>query len=559
MTNTTSSIPPYGEAVDLNDPKWSADRLVDLFPPEEMLERFEEERKQAYEDACDRLRGDYSGALEQGDVRLRDVVRTDIDESAHYVGPCTLTTDDFEFFKETERGQVLDRNEVIRYCISQRVVYDGDQAYRFDGCIYRKASDLEVQRLINSAVESQSGTSFLTRTALGDLVHQVKLHATADDIPCPDSFLEDDRYEGTLIPFRNGLYNVDKDILLPFTHHLFITHILGTEYRPSVGECPEAERAYAKIIRDPDTRDFFFEMVGYMLFSERITIPAIFVIYGPGNTGKSALQTAITTAMGVDNISNLDLAQISATFTTAEMCGKLLNVCGETGAGIKLGQNVADGQLLKKLSEGQKITVQRKNSQPFDMIPTAKLMFVTNTPPNFNDTSSGMLRRLYIMPCRSKQEWTDQVYDKLTSEDAQAWLVNRALRGYLDFLQRGNMFKPSEQMKRELTAFRAQDPMDDYLLAMYGSIEPSEVRRQLRDRTVSDEYYVYSDYVRESGGKPVSRRKFTEYLRNEFGLTTRKKSFRTGIGNTSARVFCDEAYESGMLDLREYDDDDGCE
>lgn len=553
MTNTDSSIPPYGKAVDMNDPKWSAERLVDLFPPEEMLERFEDERRQEYEDECDRLRGDYNAAA-QGDVRLRDVVRDSIDESTHYVPPCVLTTDDFQFFKETDRGQVLDRSEVIRYCISQRVVYDGDQAYMFDGRIYRGVSDMDIQRLINNAVESQSGVSFLTRNALGDLVHQVKLHATADDIPCTDEFLADDRYEGTLIPFQNGLYNVDKDLLLPFTHHLFITHILGTEYRPSVTSCPSAEKTYAKVIRDSDTRDFFFEMVGYFLFTEHIKVPAIFIVYGPGDTGKTALQTAVSAVIGRDNISCLSLAQIGDKFSTVDMENKLLNVCGETGTGQKMGQNVADGELLKKLAEGQRVNVQRKNAQPFDMIPTAKLLFVTNTPPNFNDTSSGMLRRLYIIPCRSKQTWEDKIYDKLLSEDAKAWLVNRALKGYLDFVQRGYAFKVSEQMKKEVLAFRAQDPMDDFLLAVYGSVEPSEVRKQLRGVDVADAYYEYSDYVRESGGKPVSRRKFVEHMRNEHGLSTRKKTIRMGAGSTSCRVFTDEAYESGMLDLKAYDD-----
>lgn len=555
MTNTTSSIPPYGANVDLSDPKWSADKLVDLFPPEEMLEQFESERKAAYDRKCEELRGDYDEALDEGDVRLRDIVRTDIDESAHCARAPILSTDDFQFFKETERGQVLDRNEVIRYCISQRVVYEGEQAYMFDGRIYQKTTDLDVQRLINAAVESQSGTSFLTRTALNDLVHQVKLHATADDIPCPDSFLEDRRYDGTLIPFQNGLYNVDKDILLPFTPCIFISHILGAEYRPSVVSCPVAEKAYEKILRDPDTRDFFFEMAGYMLFTERLSVPAIFVVYGPGNTGKSALQTALSAAIGMDNISSLDLGQISDKFSTAEMNHKLLNICGETGSGMKLGQNIADGQLLKKLSEGQKISVQKKNAQPFDMIPTAKLLFVTNSIPNFNDTSSGMIRRLYIIPCRTRQAWSDQLYDKLTSDDALAWLVNRALRGYLDFMQRGYVFKISAQMKKELLAFRSQDPMDDFLLAAYGSIEPSDVRAQLREQDVGDIYCEYVDYVKMSGGKPLSRRKFVEHIRNEYGLTTKKKSFRAEDGSTSARLFCDEAYECGMLDLREYDDD----
>lgn len=79
--------------------------------------------------------------------------------------------------------------------------------------------------------------------------------------------------------------------------------------------------------------------------------PAIFLLYGPGNTGKTALHQMIARVVGEQNVSTLGLSQITSRFGTAELNGKLLNVCGETG-GASRRQTGVDGELLKKLTDG---------------------------------------------------------------------------------------------------------------------------------------------------------------------------------------------------------------
>ena len=118
-----------------------------------------------------------------------------------------------------------------------------------------------------------------------------KLFELAERNPKYESILNkvDSDYNGNLVPFNNGLYNIDEDILLPYTEFIFQTTIFNCRYDPSIRSHP-VEDIYKRIIPDEKTLNFFYEAVGYTLFHKGMNPPSVFLIYGPGNTGKSALR-----------------------------------------------------------------------------------------------------------------------------------------------------------------------------------------------------------------------------------------------------------------------------
>lgn len=422
----------------------------------------------------------------------------------------------------------INKTNIVRYLRALRFVYHKDSAYLFNGMIYEKINPEEIKRVIYALSEVIPYFPDISRNTVNDIMSQFAATTKADDLE--DKAPEDwdrESYAGELIPFSNVLYSVDKDDIVPFTPYKFIDRQLNAFFDPKIIHHP-VEEIYKKIIPDTDTRRFFFEAVGYSLFSEDLSPPAIFLIYGPGETGKSALHQAIAAAAGQQNVSTLDLAQISGDFTTAELEGKLINVCGETGSGQNRNISKADGELIKRLSDGQEITVQRKYGHPYQMKNTAKLWFVSNTPPDFGDTSSGMQRRLYVIPCRNKQRWEDQIYSKMTEETAVSWLINKALRGYHDFCHRGRKFDVSAVMESESKSYKTQDTLMDFLDEIYGTLNIKEIAEKMDDQILPEIYSVYENYTKNSGGKPLSKRKFSEKLRNEFGLMTVKKSKREG-------------------------------
>lgn len=441
----------------------------------------------------------------------------------------------YSFTLTSANGKVtLDDYAVSRFIGLNHIAFSEDGTmYRFNSMYYEPLPDVAFDKIVYGITRMVE-----LRPPSVSTIGNLRNLARAENLVSDLALTSEDSYRGdSVVPFQNGIYNADRDLLLPFTPSVFCTRLYGATYDPRIRQ-HSIEAVYRRIIPDPATLDFFFEMVGYILFSPTQTIPAMFCIYGPSETGKSALGKAIEAALGRDNISHLDLAQITEKFSTAEMEGKLLNMCGETGTGVVGGKARADGQMLKQLSEGAMISVQRKNQRPFDMVATAKLMFLTNSIPNFGDTSSGIYRRLYIIPCRHKQRTSERIYDKLTEETAVSWLVNQALKGYKRFMQRGGVFATSAEMEEEMVAFRVQEPIQDFLQACYGTLKVEEVREELlKTPSMAFVYDEYVDYVSRTGGKPYSMRKFSEILRNEYGLVSKVRHVGRGIDRTTESYF----------------------
>lgn len=435
--------------------------------------------------------------------------------------PCRTDVSPLDFnILSTDGKLTIDRNSIVRYLKAKRIVFIGSVPFIFNGCAYIKSDASDVARLIYEAVDAYGTGTFVTKTMVSDIIAKLQVTSLPWDIPTPEGWNDDGLYdENELIPFDNGLYNYVHDEFLRFTPCVFMTYQLGATYNPRITEHP-VESVYRKIIPNDGTRKFFFEMVGYSLFSVRMFPPAIFVIYGPGRTGKTALHEAVKALAGSNNISSLDLTQLSGEFTTVELLGKLINICGETGSKQTRYESHVDGELLKRLSDGQAITVQQKFKSPFEFRNSAKLWFITNTIPDFGDDSSGIYRRVYIIPCRNEQDDSERIYEKLTEPSAVSWLANKALQGYRDFLNNNCQFHTSPEMQSEVRAYKKQEPFMDFLESAYGTTNKMLISDKLDGKFVREIYQDYCDYCSQGGGKAMSQRKMTEKIRNEYSLNT---------------------------------------
>ena len=108
----------------------------------------------------------------------------------------------------------------------------------------------------------------------------------------------------------------------------------------------------------------------------------------------------------------------------------------------------------------------------------------------------------------------------MQTEEAISWLINQALRAYLRFLHNGSKFTVSKEMKNELACYRSQEPVTDFLIDLYGVDKAKDIRKSLDGVVIRDLYQMYTDFVSETGGKPLSQRKFSERIRNEYRMTT---------------------------------------
>lgn len=415
----------------------------------------------------------------------------------------------------------LRKDNLVRYLRACRIVYDGRTPYRYDGQIYRRTTEEDIADTIYRAMEGiRYDKPFLSRSTVADVIANLRAISQVRDIEVPDGWDEEGAYDGELVPFQNGIYNIDTDELLGFTPYIFITYQLAAFYNPKTTD-EKAEECLTKIIPDEETRDFFYQLAGYTMFSSTLSPPGLFCIYGPGGTGKSAIDQMMRATIGNENISNLKPHQISSEFMTIDLKDKILNISGETGKG-KTSSSDVDGELLKQLSDGQMIQANRKHKNSTTFQNTAKMWYITNQLPDFGDTSSGMYRRVFIIPCRQAQKWSDQLYTHMTTYTATSWLVNKAMHAYREFIARGRTFVISDLMLRESRSYRVQDALGEYLESRYGTFQREELTEALNGVKVDEIYRDYQEYVREGGGKPLSRRGLSEKLRNEYRLESVK-------------------------------------
>lgn len=432
-------------------------------------------------------------------------------------------------------GTSFNPDGVLNYLSAIGIVYDKGLAYQFDGRIYAPRTAREVRNIVYRAIRSTGSTFVPSKTEIANVTEAAMavLEPPCGQFPDPDVGILYDTEDLPLIPFSNGILNMSTGNFLPFTEYLFITSYLHARYDPGYARNGEAKDILMGIIPEQDTQDFFLEMCGFFFYSDKMYPPAIFNLYGPAQTGKSALQIWISEILE-GAIARVGPKQLTARFTVAELEGKRLNICGETGdASSKV--TGFDGELLKQLTGGEQVLVERKNVDPFYMVNTAKFLFCTNTVPDFGDTSSGLYRRLYVVPCRVAQDPTKMIHDILKTEESKTWLVMTALYYYQLFLDNHRKFTVSQAMLTELAQYKSQDGILDFISQVFDTTEVSAVAHRIIEHPVyqnlTEFYEAYCVYSKENGSRPMSSKKFHERVRSEYRLKVKKKSIAIEFGD----------------------------
>ena len=443
---------------------------------------------------------------------------------------------------------VFNTREIVRMASERYIIHECETWYRFSPhkMIYEEKMEEDILTEMSSTLKRIPDAPHpFTRRYGGDMMYAIRINATLFELkqslirekPSIADILHTE-YVGNIIPFANCMYNVDTNTILPYTPYLFTKTCYDAIYDPRIQEHP-VEKIYRGIIPDEDTLKFFFEYVGYILFHSDMTAPSLLLMYGRTGTGKSALAETIRTAIGTRNVSFLSLDQLSSQFEVSELLGKRLNIASETGdtsSSRPFGQR-PDGELLKRLADGTEVTFPIKYKQPIVARNTAKMIFLSNTPPDFGDSSSAIYRRLHVIPCRQTQIWEDMIYDDLQERDAISWLINKSLKGYRGFVNRGYKFTESEEMEAELVAHKRQNNLYDFLATYFGVNSVNDIRLQLNGEYLNDLYIAYTEHTKEGGGHPLSKRRMSEQIRNEYDMTSENINTTRGGRRTMLSQF----------------------
>ncbi len=258
---------------------------------------------------------------------------------------------------------------------------------------------------------------------------------------------------------QNGELWIDDDGNVeqrPHRADSYLTNVLDVEYNPDA-ECPLFDSALDSMFPE-DTDEMvrhLEEFIGYAIQPRR-NIPAIFMLTGAGNNGKTKLAETMEKLMSKSAILAARVVELERDkFSIGKLAGKLLFMDDDVSDNTKL----PDGT-LKKISERKLLTGERKNKDPFEFSNTALPVLLANSWPRLTDLTYGIRKRMHPVPflrtfyhdardaeaAKEKGERYAAVANpKLFPEiweTEMPGVLNRALAGLKRLLERGRFEQP---------------------------------------------------------------------------------------------------------------------
>ena len=259
------------------------------------------------------------------------------------------------------------------------------------------------------------------------------------------------------IAFKNGIYDLVTDTLLPYSPEYVITNRIPWDYIPDA-QSELAERTLNKLAcDDPSIVALLQECIGYC-FYRRNELGKAFILTGDKSNGKSTFLDVIKYMLGDENISALDLKELGDRFSTSMMFGKLANLGDDIGDDFLSGTQVST---FKKIVTGNRIKAERKGQDPFEFNPYIKMLFSANDIPRMKDKTGAVLRRLVIIPFNATFTVNDPDFDpyikyKLVEQESIEYLIRVGVEGLRRVIQQ-NHFTQSERVDREIKEYEEEN------------------------------------------------------------------------------------------------------
>ena len=313
------------------------------------------------------------------------------------------------------------------------------------------------------------------------------------------------------IAFRNGIYDLMTDKVLPYSPEFVITNRIPWDYIPDA-QSELAEHTLNKLAcDDPSIVALLQECIGYC-FYRRNELGKAFILTGDKSNGKSTFLDVIKYMLGDENISALDLKELGDRFSTSMMFGKLANLGDDIGDDFLSGTQVAT---FKKIVTGNRIKAERKGQDPFEFNPYIKMLFSANDIPRMKDKTGAVLRRLVIIPFNATFSVTDPDFDpyikyKLVGQGSIEYLIRVGIEGLRRVVQQ-NHFTKSERVDRELKEYEEENN------PIAGFIEDQGLD-MIENQLTADVYKRYQVFCADNSLTPMSNIVFSKQINKRLGF-----------------------------------------
>ena len=332
------------------------------------------------------------------------------------------------------------------------------------------------------------------------------------------------------IAFENGVYNIVDNSFSEFSPEHIITNKIRWNYNPGAYSKAADEMLNRVSCDDPQIRLLLEEMIGYC-FYRRNELRKAFILTGDGSNGKSTFLAVIQSLLGEENIASLDLKELGDRFKTAEMVGKLANIGDDISD-----EFIGNSAIFKKLVTGERISVERKGSDPFEFNNYSKMVFSANDIPRIKDKSGAVLDRLVIVPFNAKFTVDKTGFksnirrDLVGHADVMEYLINLGISGLKRILEK-QQFTIPEKVQEELDDYRQRNSP---ILGFIQECEDEDFK--IENEPTNKVYKRYQEYCLANNLQTMSNVEFSKQINRRLNLKVVDKK----ISGKKYRIFVSE-------------------
>lgn len=324
-----------------------------------------------------------------------------------------------------------------------------------------------------------------------------------------------------LIPFKNGMYNIETGELKVHDPKYFYVNLIPHDYAPNA-RCPKWMKWLAEVLKLEDIQ-FLQEWVGYNIY-EGYPEACFVILIGVGQNAKSCFNVLFKKLVGEKNVTEISLADLAyGDFAPAQLEHKLANISDDIGSTI-----IKNTSRLKRASAGSGMTVGKKFQRDHDITPYAKLTYSCNEPPEIQETSEAIRLRLKVIefpyifvknPVGDQKQARDRKEVDGELESEIPGIINWALEGLKRFLNNNSTFSGTRSTEETWKLYqRKSRPVFSFMEECI-KITDDETEKI----TIEEMYAALKEWLKRNGIKlRIGRMKMVRDLRDE-GIETMQK------------------------------------
>lgn len=445
----------------------------------------------------DKPKGDITDWINEGhDIReLKEILNNEPWKYAPWI------------YERNSKGALGVNQGIITACLRRNLKYkligspgsNKTMIFTYSNGIYKEISKKSLNKYVNEYIPSYLVSN--------NLLNSVTDLLTNEDV-YPYSILNGSE---NIINLQNGLYDVTTGELKPHSSDYISSIQLNVKYNPNYINHGYWDNFLDTLtMGDNELKNIIQEWYGLILSNYNASTPKkLLLLYGVGDTGKSKLISVLEQLLSKDNSKSIQIQKLGDRFALGDIFKTRLLHYGDLPS-----KTIDDNSLtiLKVITGGDTLSVEKKGIDPFDIEYRGALMYSCNELPVITgDLGNHVFNRFMIIPCDNpipKDKQDPEILEKLLLD--KEYIFTWSMEGLKRLMSNNLKFSYSEKSE---DAKKGYSIKSDNVRAFID--EKYDITRDKTDRIkLTDLYYAYDSYCTLNGKRTVSKDTFKDRMAN---------------------------------------------